>query len=150
MKRLKLLKMITTIISDLFTALLIVTPIVAIVVSLKISGDGLTFQDKKYTSIGTGLIVSSFFKYGLYVVLLYCLNLFRNTLNLFSELKFFHVVIVKLFNTIGKYLIIVSIGFSLVSLIPINYSYTAFYPGGFSIYNNSDVNFSINFVLNSS
>ena len=145
MKSLRLLKATTTVVAFLFGLLLIIAPIMAIIGIYTVSGDGFMYESKKYTNIGTDLIISSILKYSFFLFLFYVIMLFRKIIDLFTELKFFHTKVITLFHVIGKYLIVISIGLSLVSLIPISYSYTTFHQNGFTNNNYSGFNFSINF-----
>ncbi|WP_370477147.1 DUF2975 domain-containing protein [Tamlana flava] len=146
MKKLNLLKLIADIVYYVNIAVVIIVPVVAIVVLLKINSAGFEYDRKQCTILGAGLIISSLLEFALYLALVYCLFLFRKIILLFQELKVFDNVVINLFHRIGKYLILIGVGFILVSCIPINYYYTTYHPGGFTHHHEFEYNFQFSIV----
>jgi hypothetical protein len=135
MKKTRLLKWIINVIFYISCATMIIVPIAAIIILIMIHTDGIVYHEKKIIHVGLKTVFLGVFHYLISLGFLYCLSLFRKIINLFIELEIFHQDVIKLFNQIGNYLIVLGFATLFFSYIPITYSYmtSTTYGYGFTV-----------------
>jgi hypothetical protein len=134
MKKTIILKKIINFIYFSGLVFVIILPIVGIYILTQIYTDGFRYEDKIYVELSVLFIANVVLEYGVTLLLLYCIYLFKDLLSLFINLSFFNNKVVSLFKKIGEYLFVISVVKLALDLAPIvtSFSYLKVNDIGFS------------------
>ncbi|WOD44699.1 DUF2975 domain-containing protein [Hwangdonia lutea] len=135
MKKALLLKGIINVFYYISIVVAIAAPIVIGSVLIQLDSNGFKYEERIYVGVGTITVFRIVAQYGLYLILIYCLFLFRKVILLIIDLNFFHNNVIALFSKIGKLLIVFGVVEILISFIPISYTYLTVKGSSFTHHN---------------
>lgn len=147
MKKALLLKTIINVFYYISIAVAVVIPIAIGYVLIQLYSDGFKYEEKIVVGVGAITIFKIVAQYGFYLILIYCLYLFRKVITLIIDLNFFHTNVIKLFSKIGKLLIVFGVAEVLISCIPVSYNYLTLEANSFTHHNEFFRGFSFSYTF---